>query len=176
LFRALHFREQAAENRLSLERSAKYPDVTVGLTVGREGPGTARETLTTLSVSVPIPLFKRNAGAIGRASSDLTQSRIEKQVAVRDTEAQVRSLWQRLESLQIRVDRLNSAVLPKLDENQRLSTISYKTGELGLMQLLLVNRQLLDGRRDYLDALAEYAQTRIELEQTAGFLTAAVKP
>lgn len=169
LFRALNLREQAAESRLSLERSAKYPDVTVGLTVGREGPGTARETLTTLSVSVPLPLFKRNGAGVGRASSDLAQSRIERQTATRDIEALVRSLWLRLESLQLRVDRLNAAVLPKLDENQRLSQISYRTGELGLMQLLLVNRQLLDGRRDYLDAIAEYAQTRIELEQAAGF-------
>jgi cobalt-zinc-cadmium efflux system outer membrane protein len=38
-----------------------------------------------------------------------------------------------------------------------------------LLQLLLVNRQLLDARRDYLDALGDFIQTRIALEQTAGW-------
>jgi cobalt-zinc-cadmium efflux system outer membrane protein len=61
------------------------------------------------------------------------------------------------------------SVLPTLDENRRLSAIAYRAGEIGLLQLLLVNRQLLDARRDYLDAVGEFIQTRIALEQTAGW-------
>jgi cobalt-zinc-cadmium efflux system outer membrane protein len=33
----------------------------------------------------------------------------------------------------------------------------------------VVNRQLLDARRDYLDAMGDFIQTRIALEQTAGW-------
>src|SRR5581483_2551980 len=69
---SLAAREQAAQNRLSLERASVYPDVTLGLTVGREGPIEAREKVTTLSLSLPLPLFKRNAAGIGQASTDLT--------------------------------------------------------------------------------------------------------
>ena len=69
-----------------------------------------------------------------------------------------------------RVSRLTESVLPSLEENQRLSTVSFRSGEIGLLQLLLVNRQLLDGRRDYLDAVAEFSQTRIALEEAAGFV------
>lgn len=168
LFRALNFREQAARSKLSLQRASIYPDITVGLTTGREGPGDARENLVMLSVSIPLPLFKRNAAGVGQASADLTQAQIEKQTASRDVEAQVRATWQRLESLQARVARLTESVLPSLEENQRLSTASFRGGELGLLQLLLVNRQLLDGRRDYYDAVADLHQTRIALEEAAG--------
>ena len=86
----------------------------------------------------------------------------------RDIQAQVRTLWLRLDSLRGRVQRLSDSVLPSLNENQRLSTTSYRAGEIGLLQLLVVNRQLVDARRDYLDALAEFVQTRIALEQAAG--------
>lgn len=171
--RALDLREQAARNKLALERASVYPDVTVGVTTGRDGPGEARERFNMLSLSIPLPLFKRNAAGIGRAATDLTQSQIEKNAVARDIQAQVRALWLRLESLRTRVKRLADSVLPSLNENQRLSTAAYRDGEIGLLQLLVVNRQLVDARRDYLDALAEYVQTRISLEQAAGGATSA---
>jgi len=164
-------REQAAQNRLSLERAAVYPDVTLGLSVGREGPVEAREKVTTLSLSLPLPLFKRNAGGIGQASTDLTQARIDRQAAQRDVRAQVTALWQKVQSLTARVARLRDAVLPALDDNQRLSAKAHQAGEIGLLQLLVVNRQALDARRDTLDALADLQVTRIALEQAAGWNT-----
>ncbi|MFZ5456978.1 MAG: TolC family protein [Pseudomonadota bacterium] len=167
--RALGQREQAARSRLDLERAAVFPDVTVGLSAGQEAPYDAREHFTRLTVSVPLPLFRRNAAGIGRATTELSQAQIERQSALRDVDAQVRTLWQRLSSLQARVKRLTDSVLPALNDNRRLSTTAYRAGEVGLLQLLLVNRQVLDARRDYLDALGEFVQTRIALEQAAGW-------
>lgn len=171
---ALELREGAARNRLQLERAAAYPDITVGLTTGREGALDARERLTMLSVSVPLPLFRRNAGGIGRAMTELTQTQIERQTVSRDIEAQVRALWQRVQSLADRVRRLSDSVLPTLTENQRLSSVAFRSGEIGLLQLLLVNRQLLDARRDYLDAFGQFMDARVALEQTAGITGATV--
>ena len=170
LFRALNLREQAARSKLALQRASAYPDITVGLTTGREGPGEFRENLTMLSISIPLPLFKRNATGVGQASAELAQTQIERQAASRDVETQVRATWRQLESLLERVDRLTESVLPSLDENQRLATVSFRSGEIGLLQLLLVNRQLLDGRRDYLDAVADFSQTRIVLEEATDFI------
>lgn len=56
--RALLDRENSASAKLRLEQANVYPDVTVGLNVGREGPNDGRERLTTVTVSVPLPLFK----------------------------------------------------------------------------------------------------------------------
>lgn len=169
LLKMLEYREQAARNRLGLERAAVYPDVTVGLSSGREAPYDAREQYTRLTLSIPLPLFRRNDAGIGRATTELTQAEIERQATERDVAAQVRSLWLRLDSLHARVKRYTESVLPALDENRRLSSTAYKAGEIGLLQLLLVNRQLLDARRDYLDAFGDFIQTRIALEQMAGW-------
>jgi len=167
--RALTARQDSATSRLRLEEASRYPDVTVGLNVGREGPGDARERLTTLSVSVPLPLFRRNAAGIGQASSELSQVRIEREAAQRDTRAQVYTLWTKLQSLQSRVKRLQESVLPALADNQQLSIKSQRAGQIGLLELIVVNRQALDARRDLVEALAELQTVRFALEAAAGW-------
>ncbi len=170
LLRALDHREQAATHRLSLERAARYPDVTVGIATAREGASDARERFTRLTLSLPLPLFRNNASGIGRASTELTQAQIERQSAIRDTGGDINALWQKLQSQTVRANALRQSALPALEENQRLSLKSLQAGEIGLMQLLLVNRQVLDGRRDLIDAETELRMTRIALQQAAGWL------
>ena len=167
--RALALREQAAQNRLSLERAARYPDITLGLARAREGSADAPENLTRLTVSLPLPLFRQNAGNIGRASTELTQAQIEQQTGQRNTRADIVALWQRMQSLSARIAALQQTVLPALEENQRLSVKSLQAGEISLVQLLLVNRQVLDGRRDLIDALTEMRAARIALDLAAGW-------
>ena len=166
---ALESREQAAVSRLALERAAAVPDVTVGINSAREGPQEVRERVTTLSVSIPIPFFRRNDAADRRAMTERDRAQIERRAALRDSEAQVRSLWQRFQSLDARVKRLSSSVLARLDENLSLSTKAYRAGEIGILQLVVVNRQVLDARRDYLAAVTEWIKTRVMLEQAAGW-------
>ncbi len=169
LLRAFEHGEKAAKSRLDLARAAVYPDVTLGLSTAREGQSNSRENVTGLSVSLPLPLFRRNGSGIGRATTELTQVQVEQQAAQRDTRAQVLALWERWGSLQVRVKRLSVSVLPSLEENQHLSAVSFRAGEIGLLQLLLVNRQVLDGQRDLLDARTELRLTQAALEAAAGW-------
>lgn len=167
--RALDHREQAAKSRLDLERATRYPDVTLGLGAGREGPSDAREKIVGLSASLQLPLFRQSAGGIGRAITEHTQTQIEREATGRDVRAQVVALWERLTNLMARMQRLKESVLPSLEENQRLSSTSFRAGEIGLLQLLLVNRQVLDGQRDLLDARTELRLTQVALEAAAGW-------
>ena len=168
-FLALGHREEAARNRLALERAAVYPDVTLGVGTGQDGPGDARERLTLFTVSVPLPLFRRNASGIGRARSELDRTQIEREAALRDARGRVIALWRTFESLRGRVARLRDSVLPRLDENRRLSQRALQAGEIGIAELLLVNRQLLDAQRNFFAALTDYETTRVTLEEAAGW-------
>jgi len=167
--RALGAREEAAKARVGVERGARYPDVTLGLAVGREGTGDARERVTTLSLSVPLPLFKRNDAAIGQALSEATQAEIERSAAARDAQAQVRRLWSRLQSQRERVQRLQGTVMAASADNQQLSARSRQAGQIGLLDQVQVNRQAIDAERELTDALSEFHTTRIELELAAGW-------
>ena len=170
LLRALDSREKAATSRLDLERAMVYPDVTLGLSSAREGPAESKDQITGVSISLPLPLFRRNGSGIGRASTELTQVRVQKQAVQRDSRAQVLMLWKRWENLQARVQRLTESVLPSLEDNQHLSSVSFQVGEIGLLQLLLVNRQVLDGKRDLLDARTELRLTKVALEAASGWM------
>ena len=173
---ALRAREEAARARLKLENASRYPDLTVGVGVGREGSNSAREKLTTVTVSVPLPLFKRNAAGIGQAGTALTQAEISRNAGIRDAKAQVQALWMKLESLKDRVNRLQDRVLPALLDNQQLSIKSQRAGQIGLLELIVVNRQALDARRDLIDALIDYQSTRLALELAAGWPPEGVTP
>ena len=168
--RALAEREKSANARLKLESANVYPDVTVGVNIAREGPGNARERLTILSVSLPLPLFRRNAAGIGQAATDAAQAQIELGTATRDARAGTTALWFKLKSQEQRVRRLQDAVLPALTENLNLSVKSRQVGQIGLLELIVVNRQAVDARRDLIEALSDYHATRIALELAAGSL------
>jgi cobalt-zinc-cadmium efflux system outer membrane protein len=162
-------REEAARQRLALERAARYPDVTLGVFAGKEGPSNLRQDILGLSVALPLPVFRRNEAGVGRAMTELTQAQIDRQAAERDAAAGVRAQWQRVGQLETRAERLRQAVLPALEDNQRLSQIALREGEIGVAEVLLVNRQVAEPRRDTLDAEAELRRARIELERAAGW-------
>lgn len=176
LVKSLYAREAAADSKLSLERAARAPDITLGLGVSREGPEQFREKITTLTVTVPLPLFKRNAGNVAQARADQLRAQAEREAGERDVEVSVRTLWLRVQNLQQRVSTLRQTVLPALEENQRLSQKALREGELSLTQQVLINRQLLDGRRDLLDAAADLRLSLVALAHAAGTDLRAVKP
>lgn len=166
---ALSGKEAAAKARVDMERGAAWPDVTLGLSVAREGPFDGRDKISGVNLSLPLPLFRRNQAAIGRALAEHTQAQAEREGGQRETLAQVHTLWAQLASLRERLRGLSETAQPALEENRRLSLAAYKYGELGLPQLLMVQRQALDGQRDLLEARAELRLTRIALEAAAGW-------
>jgi len=167
--RALAAREDAARARLGVEHGNRNPDVTVGVHAGQEGPNDGRERLAILSLSVPLPLFKRNDAAIGQAMTDLTLAEVERAAALRDTDSRVRQLWSRLASQRERIQRLQRVLVPASTDNQQLSAKSREAGQIGLLDQLIVNRQAIDAERDLIDLRSEMHVTRIELEYAAGW-------
>ena len=167
--KALSLREDSAHDRLALERSLVYPDVTVSLSYSREAGLDGDSKITSLGFSLPIPLFRKNATGIGRATTELSQVEIDHQAFERDTQASIRAAWERRENLQQRLQRLKNEVSPKLEENLKLSQLAFQSGEIGLPQLLLVQRQTIDAQRDLVDAMRDLRLTQIELEYAAGW-------
>jgi outer membrane protein, heavy metal efflux system len=166
---ASQYRVREAERLLRLQRAATYPDVTIGLSAVREGSEFGDEKIAGINLSVPLPLFSRNAEGIGRALAELSQRQIQDTALQRDARAEVRRQWLKLESLRARVTELEERVERRLQENRRLSQFAFQEGEIGIVGLLLVTRQLLDSRNDLLEAQNELRLTRIELEAAAGW-------
>jgi cobalt-zinc-cadmium efflux system outer membrane protein len=142
-----------------------------GLFSGREGPGDARERISRhLRLAAPAavsPQRGRHRQGDGGTRPGADRAAGRRPRHARDA---VLALWQKLGSLRERArSGWSESVLQRLQENQRLSAAAYRAGEIGLTQLLLATRQVLDTRREVLEAATDFALTRIELEQAAGW-------
>ena len=173
---ALQRRAEAARQRVELERAVRSPDLTLGITTGREGPYDLRESFSMLSLSIPLPVFKRNDAAIGRALSELTQAEIDYRAALAAARAELASLMERYATLEERVGRLKSEVLPAIDENLQLSRRARQAGEIAVPQLLIVSRQAIEARRELLEAQAEQRSVASALEAATQYQNQALRP
>jgi cobalt-zinc-cadmium efflux system outer membrane protein len=95
-----------------------------------------------------------------RLRAELSAARTRIQLEVR---AAFDAYNRRLAAIRI----LETDAIPGLDENETLSTRSFDVGQLGLPDLLLIRREILDTRSQYLDALLEAALARIDLDASA---------
>ena len=103
--------------------------------------------------------FSRTSGIIGRTLLDPSDAYDRARIQSRPHPAR-----RRLAALRI----LEAEALPGLDENEALSARSYEVGQIGLPDLLLIRREMLDTRTAYLDTLLEAALARVDLDASAG--------
>jgi cobalt-zinc-cadmium efflux system outer membrane protein len=96
-----------------------------------------------------------------RAELDAARARVQ---------LQVRSAFEAYSRRMAAIRVLETDAIPGLDENVTLTTRSFEVGQLGLPELLLIRREILDTRFQYLDALLEAALARIDLDASAGVL------
>jgi len=119
--------------------------------------------------AITLPIFSRGQElqATGRARA--TRLRAALDAARTRIDVEVRSAHEAYSRLLAAVRALDAAV-PGLDENDALTTRSYEVGELGLPELLLIRREILETRLQHLDALLEAALAQTDLEASAGLL------
>jgi len=156
--------EAEAEARLGL--SFSRPVYGVGARYSREEGD--QIVLGGMSISLPVFSKGQEQQAVGtaraaRLQAELDAARMRVQVEVRTA---FDAYNRRLSALRV----LEADAIPGLDENERLTTRSFEVGQLGLPELLLIRREILDTRLQYLDALLEAALARIDLDASAGIL------
>ncbi len=159
---AIH--EADAEVRLGL--SFSKPEYGAAVRYSRE----EGDQIMLGGVTVMLPVFSRGqelraAGAAraARLRAELDAARTRVQVEIR---AAFDAYSRRLAALRV----LETEAIPTLDENEALTTRSFEVGQLGLPELLLIRREILDTRSQYLDALLEAALARIDLDASAAIL------
>ncbi len=157
-------REAQAEERLG--GAMRWPNLGLGVRYEREeGADVGLGTLT-----LTLPVFEHGQGLRAEATARARRLRLELEADRRVVSVEVRTAF---DVYGRRVDaalELERNAVPLLDENEALARRSYETGALGLAELLLVRREGLDTRKEYLERLLEAAIAGVELEASAGVL------
>jgi cobalt-zinc-cadmium efflux system outer membrane protein len=119
-------------------------------------------------VSLPVHNRGQETLAVGRARAEALRQALASARAAAEAEVRGRhaTLLRRLAA----VRELEATALPALDDSESLALKSFEAGEIGLGDLLLIRREILETRLSHLDRLLEASLTRLELEAAAGAL------
>jgi cobalt-zinc-cadmium efflux system outer membrane protein len=164
--RALEAGIQEAEAELRLGLSFSKPEYGLGASYSRE----EGDQILTGGLTVTLPMFSKGQEQRAVGSARAARLRAELAVARTQVEAEVRTAFDALTRRLAAVTMLEADAIPGLDENEQLTTRSFEVGQLGLPDLLLIRREILDTRSQYLEALLEAALARIDLDASAALL------
>jgi len=168
---ALEHDRLAAEARLRLARSGRIPDLTLGAFYVEEE--NAVEIIGT-TLGVELPIFRRPRGEIAEARAAI--SRVEAQAATQVLAArrEVYTAIARYEVERSVASQLAQRAVGDLGEGLALLDRSFESGETDLSALLVLRRELLDARREQIEATAAAWTARIALDEAVGRLPLSV--
>ncbi len=155
---------EAARAESSLANRSALPTPSLGVGYTRE----TRENVIQGLLSVPIPVFSQGQAERGAANARVRQAEIELGSVERRIMGETRVAVQRLAAAREIVHAYQSQVGEAAQQNVGLVQEGYRAGKLDLFQLLLIQRDALDARRSYIDALEELAAAAAELDRVLG--------
>jgi cobalt-zinc-cadmium efflux system outer membrane protein len=164
--RALEAAIREADAEVQLGRTFGSPDYGFGIRYERE------EGHRTLfgGMTLTLPVFSKGQELRAVGSARAARLRAELDAARRRIQTEVRATLgvygKRLEAVRL----LEREALPGSDENETLAERSFEVGQIGLPDLLLIRREIMDTRFQYLDALLEAVLARVELDASAAIL------
>jgi len=164
--RALEAGIQEAEAQLRLGTSFSKPELGVGVRYSHE----EGDRIVLGGITVTLPMFSKGQEQRALGSARAARLRAELDAARSRVQIEVRAAFEAYNRRLAAIRALETEAIPGLDENEQLTTRSFEVGQLGLPDLLLIRRETLDTRFQYLDALLEAALARIDLDAGAGVL------
>jgi cobalt-zinc-cadmium efflux system outer membrane protein len=151
---------------IDLEEAKRIPDVVVGL-----GGRRFNETETNAAVfelSVPLPLFDRNQGAIAEAQQRLAKARAERAAAETAVRRALTRAYQDLHAAFDRLTSLRDEVIPRARTVYDGARDAWAKGLFRYLEVLDAQRSLFELRVEYVQTLATYHAAAAEVERLSG--------
>jgi cobalt-zinc-cadmium efflux system outer membrane protein len=119
-------------------------------------------------VSIPLPFFNPGKGLIQEAMARSDRARIDAEARKAAVSSEIEGARRGYAAAAESVRLLEKDGLPRQRENEVLARESYRAGKINLATLLLVRRDALETRREYLERLLEAAEAGVELAAAMG--------
>ena len=154
-------RARAALARAQVE---PIPNVTFQGLVNWQDNGIGGKPDGGVALSVPLPIFNRNQGAILKAQREVLAA--NQAIAQLELQLQERlaPVFENYVNASQQTMRYRESILPAAEEALRLTRELYRTGEINYTELLTVQRTFAVANRDYLDAVLRLRIAEAEIE------------
>jgi len=159
---------EAAEARadIRLGQAFKKPDLGFGVRVKRDEGHQAAAGV----ISLAIPFFNSGQEQVATGTARERRAELERMAVISELDLRAQATRATFTLRVSATEPLERDVLPGLEENERLARRSFEVGELSLPDLLVIRREFLDTRLQYIEALAEAAVASIDWQMAAGVL------
>jgi cobalt-zinc-cadmium efflux system outer membrane protein len=149
---------QAQDRALALARRSVFaaPSLTLGME-GGDPSGTEKGPLAVVGLALPLPLFNRNGAAIQSAAAARDRSRVEADVARRESDANVAAARRELAAALRRVAR-DRVLLASAERVAAMSLLAYGEGAVALPSVLEAQRT---AREALADSVADLAAANV---------------
>ena len=164
--RVLEAAIEEAEAEVRFGESFARPEYGVGVRYARE----EGDQIVLGGMTVTLPVFSKGQEQRAVGSARAARLRAELEAARTRVQIEVRAAFDAFDRRMAALRVLESDAIPGLDENEQLTSRSFEVGQLGLPELLLIRREILETRFQYLDALLEAALARVDLDASAALL------
>ena len=117
-----------------------------------------------IAVTVPVPLWNKNQGAILRAERELAAAQQALAQLELDLQNRLAPVFERYANARNQVERYRTRILPAAQQSLALTRQIYDIGETSYLNLLTVQRTLTQANLSYLEALRELRTTEAEID------------
>jgi cobalt-zinc-cadmium efflux system outer membrane protein len=151
---------------LAVAKSERSSDVSLNAGISRfEQDGSHAFTA---GVSVPLPLFNRNAGGILAASHRATRVDYEQRAARLRAVTDLVEAHNRLAMARTEAVTTKRELLPGAQQAFEAAKTGYQEGKWGYLEMLDAQRTWSEAKSRYLDVLAAYHKAAADVERLAG--------
>lgn len=159
---------------VSLERARRIPDLTVSAGVKRVTTGGVPDNQAVVGVSIPIPLFNTNKGALLEATHKAERANANLDGERARLRLELTQAYANFEAAAQEARRLKTDILPGARTALDAMSRGYQLGKFGFLDVLDAQRTLFQGQSQYVRALADAHAARADIGRLVGTPLAAV--
>lgn len=155
-------RVNQAKANLDRQQVQAIPNVTTQLAAGVDN-GTNSQ-LVNVQIGAPIPVFNKNQGNITAARAEYCRAVMDAQRIENGIRNRLAIVSKEYETASSAVSMYQGEILPNAAESLRLAELSYKSGEISFVQVLVARRTYFDSNLQLVNAQTQLAQAQARLD------------
>ena len=144
------------------ERAERIPNVELEASMHYDN--VTRDTITGVQVGVPLMIFNRNQGNIGKAQSEIIAAAREVQRVELALQQRLAEAFERYATAREHVGRYKDEILPDAQKSLDLVIFGYRQGELDYLTMLTAQRTYFRANLAYLETLHSLWESGVTIE------------
>ena len=163
--KAVEFEKERASKEISLRKAEIIPNPSLSGFFSREE---RTDDIIGGFVSISIPVWDRKQSELKKARTAKTTASINIRNRRLVIQKEVAAAYRTFMAAQGGIAIYTEEIIPQVDESLELNEISYKEGKINFIGFLTMQKNLLETRAAYLNALLDYSNAIINLEKVSG--------